>query len=264
MSNSPTILTEFSEGVQTITLNRPERANAINTEMALATLTTLKTAEHEKRVRSVLLAGSGDFFSSGQDLAESEQPWEISYQDHLQKTYNPLILQIRRMQKPIIAALKGTVAGAALGIALACDLRIAAKSTQFQVGFSGIGLALDSAVSLLLPTIIGLGRASELAFTNAAFSAEQALEWGMINRIVPAKELQDRALEWAQELASGPTRAIGLTKLTLNKGVLPNLVAALDYEAYTQEIAKLGKEHREGLRAFLEKRKPIFKGSDEE
>jgi 2-(1,2-epoxy-1,2-dihydrophenyl)acetyl-CoA isomerase len=258
MSNSPTILGEFSESVQTIILNRPDRANAFNTEMALATLTALKEAEHEKQVRCVLLTGSGEFFSSGQDLAEAEQPWEISYQDHLQKTYNPLILQIRRMQKPVLAALKGTVAGAALGIALACDLRVAAMDTQFQVGFLGIGLALDSAVSLLLPSFIGLGRATELAFTNAPFNADQALAWGMVNRIVPAEELHDRALEWAQEIASGPTRAMGLTKLTLNRGVLSNLVASLDYEAYTQEIAKLGMEHREGLQAFLEKRKPNF------
>jgi 2-(1,2-epoxy-1,2-dihydrophenyl)acetyl-CoA isomerase len=202
-----------------------------------------------------VLTGSGNVFSAGQDVLDFQQAGDdLSFRDHLQRTYNPLVLQIRKLEKPVLAAVNGAVSGAALGIALACDLRIAADTARFVVGFLGIGLAPDSAVSLFLPALIGLGRASEFAFSNAPISAEQALAWGVVNRVVAAADLPEHAAEWGRQLAQGPTRAIGLAKRSFNKAVLGNLEQVLDYEAHIQEIAGHGAEHKEGVQAFLEKR----------
>ena len=205
-----------------------------------------------------MLQANGSAFSAGQDLRDFEAIRGESLRPHLQATYNPLILQIRRLEKPVVAALHGAVAGAALGVALACDLRLAAEGTRFVVGFLGIGLAPDSAVSLLLPAIMGLGRASEFTFTNEPFTAEQALAWGVVNRVVPGDRLRDEALALAQKLAQGPVRTIGLAKRAFNRAILPHLEAVLDYEAHLQDIAFRGEEHREGLAAFYEKRPPRF------
>jgi 2-(1,2-epoxy-1,2-dihydrophenyl)acetyl-CoA isomerase len=160
----------------------------------------------------------------------------------------------------VIAALNGAAAGAGLGIALACDLRIAAASARFVVGFLGIGLACDSAVSLFLPALIGVGRAAEFAFMNDPIEADQALEWGLINRLVPDDELQERAFEWAAAVARGPVHAMGLAKRDFNKAIYWNLEQVLDYEAHNQEIAGSGDEHKEGVQAFREKRSPRYTG----
>jgi 2-(1,2-epoxy-1,2-dihydrophenyl)acetyl-CoA isomerase len=170
------------------------------------------------------------------------------------KPITPLVLQIRRLEKPVIAAVNGAAAGAGLGIALACDLRIAAQSARFIVGFIGIGLACDSAVSLFLPSLIGIGRAAEFAFFNEPIQAQQALEWGLVNRVVPDSELQERAYEWATQLAQGPIHAMGLAKRDFNKAIYWNLEQVLDYEAHNQDIAGNGAEHKEGVQAFREKR----------
>jgi 2-(1,2-epoxy-1,2-dihydrophenyl)acetyl-CoA isomerase len=183
------------------------------------------------------------------------QGQDISYREHLQETYNPLILQIRRLEKPVIAAVNGPVAGAGLGVALACDLRIAADTAAFTVGFSGIGLVPDSAVSLLLPALIGLGRATEFTFSNQPISAQQALEWGMVNRVVPGSDLAKEAATVAAGLAAGPVGAYGLTKRLFNKSVLPNLEGVLNFEGELQEIASKGEEHAAGVKSFLRKRK---------
>lgn len=257
MSTSELVLTGLEQGVFTITLNRP-KVNAFNFEVIAATQAAFKQAERDERVRCVLLTGSGSVFSAGQDVAEFRQAGDISFRYHLQRTYNPLVLQIRRLEKPVLAGINGAVSGAALGIALACDLRIAADTARFVVGFGGIGLAPDSAVSLLLPVLIGLGRAAEFTFSNAPISAAQALEWGLVNRVVPVNELPAAAAQFAGLLAQGPVQAMGLAKRAFNKAVLGNLEEALDYEAHLQEIAGHGYEHQEGVTAFLEKRLPNF------
>ncbi len=182
----------------TITLNRP-KANAFNLEMAEAAQAALRQAERDEQVRCVLLTGSGSIFSAGQDLSEPQGIENFSFRPHVQRLYNPLVLQIRRLEKPVLAALNGAVAGAALGICLACDLRIAADTARIVVGFTGIGLTVDSGVALFLPALIGLGRASEAIFTNTPISAEQALTLGIVNRVVP----QARAEQSRQQ--SGPT-----------------------------------------------------------
>lgn len=257
MSTAEVLLTELKEGVFTITLNRP-KANAFNAEMIAAMQAALKQAAREAQVRAVLLAANGSVFSAGQDVKEVEQDPGRSFRHHLQQTYNPIVLQLRRLEKPVIAAINGAVAGAGLGLALACDLRLAAQDARFVVGFSGIGLAPDSGVSLLLPAIIGLGRATEYAFTNRPIDAQQALEWGLVNRLVPSDELPAAAWAWAAELARGPVNAMGLAKRDFNRAVLANLEQVLDYEAHIQDIAGKGPDHQEGLQAFLEKREPVY------
>ncbi len=252
-----TVHTDLADSIFTITLDRP-KANALSLEMVGSLQGAFKAAGQEKLARVVLLRGAGAGFSGGQDIYEILQAEGQSYRKHMQETYNPLVLQIRRLELPVIAAIHGTVAGAALGLALACDLRIASDDARFVVGFLGIGLAPDSAVSLFLPALIGLGRATQAAFTNQPISAGQALDWGLVNMVVPADSLQASALEMAKALAHGPVHAMGLAKRDFNKAMYPHLEEVLDYEAHLQEVARLGDEHKEGVKAFVEKRMPKF------
>ena len=251
-----TLLTSLQAATLTISLNRPERANAFNFEMIAELQATLEKAAEDSQIRCVVLTGTGNSFSAGHDVSDmlAAQGKDVSYREHLQNTYNPLILQLRQLEKPVIAAVNGPVAGAGLGVALACDMRIAAETATFTVGFSGIGLVPDSAVSLLLPALIGLGRATEFTFTNQPITAAQALEWGMVNQIVSENALKEVAGKLATSLAAGPTGAYGLTKRLFNKSMLPNLEEVLEFEGELQEIAGKGEEHRKGVKAFLEKR----------
>jgi 2-(1,2-epoxy-1,2-dihydrophenyl)acetyl-CoA isomerase len=223
-------------------------------------MTALTEAEHDPLVRCVVLTGAGKVFSAGQDITEMQQGEEISYREHLEGTYHPLILQIRSMGKPVLAAINGPCAGAALGVALACDLRIAHPRAYFVVGFSGIGLAPDSAVSLLLPKIIGLGRALEHFYFNRRISAHQALQWGLVNQVggFNFERLVNRS---AAALAAGPARAFALGKRAFNQAVLPNLAQVLQEEGFLQEEAGRSLEHQEGLSAFLQKKRPKYKES---
>lgn len=252
-----TVYTDIKEGVFTITIDHP-KVNALTLEIVRSLLRTFREVGQQKLARVVLLRATGDTFSGGQDIYEMLKAEGESYRKHMQETYIPLVLQIRRLELPVVVTINGTVAGAALGMALACDLRIASDRARFVVGFAGIGLAPDSGVSLFLPTLVGLGRAAEAAFTNVPISAQQALEWGMVNRVVPAHNLQTSALDMAKALAAGPIHAMGLAKRDFNKAVYPHLEEVLDYEAHIQEIARVGNEHKEGVKAFIEKREPKF------
>lgn len=250
-----TIRTELENGIFTITMDHP-KANALSLEMILLLQAAFRNAAQEKQARVVLLRSEGENFSAGQDLYEMLQAGGQSYRKHMLETYNPLILQTRQLDKPVIAAIQGTVAGAALGLALACDLRIASEDARFLVGFLGIGLALDSAVSLFLPALIGLGRATQAAFTNEPISAQQAFSWGMVNRLVPSNALRTEAVTLALALNNGPVGAMGLAKRDFNRALYAQLEQVLDYEAHIQEVARVGAEHQEGVRAFVEKRAP--------
>jgi 2-(1,2-epoxy-1,2-dihydrophenyl)acetyl-CoA isomerase len=252
-----TLLTSPQAGFVILTLNRPERANSFNFEMVTELRRALADAEENPQVRCIVLTGAGNTFSAGQDISEMKQGELISYCEHLDKTYNPLILQIRRMGKPVIAAVNGPCAGAAFGVALACDLRIASSSAYFVVGFGGIALAPDSGVSLFLPVYIGLGRAQEYFYSNKPITAQQALEWGMVNQVGDAN-LQTLVTQVAGSLASGPLGAFAAGKRAFNHAVLPNLEEALNYESILQEEAGKSAEHREGVAAFLGKRAPKF------
>ncbi len=256
----PFVLSALQQHTLTLTLNRPDKANAFNRDMILELQSALAEAATNAEVRSILLTGAGTTFCSGQDISEmlAVQGQDISYHEHLRETYNPLVLQLREIEKPVIAAINGSVAGAGLGVALACDLRIAAEDAKFTVGFTGIGLVPDSGVSLLLPALIGLGRATEYTFSNLPISAQDALDWGMVNRLVPADALLPTATQIAMMLAMGPVGAFGVTKKAFNRAVLPNLAEVLEYEGELQEVAGKQEEHRIGVDAFLKKERPDF------
>jgi 2-(1,2-epoxy-1,2-dihydrophenyl)acetyl-CoA isomerase len=255
--NMTMLLSSLQSGSVTLTLNRSERANAFNMEMTQALHKALIDAENDSQVRCVVITGAGNAFSAGQDIKEMKQGESISYREHLNKTYNPLILQIRNMGKPVIAAVNGACAGAAFGIALACDLRIAKSSAYFVVGFSGIGLAPDSGVSLFLPHYIGLARAQEYFYSNQKVSAQLAYEWRMVN-LVGGFNYQSLIKQKMQELVAGPREAFALGKKAFNKSVFPNLEEALNYEGILQEEAGKSADHQEGLKAFFEKRMPKY------
>ena len=252
------LLSSLQAGVCTLTLNRPERANAFDFELIQSLLRALAEAQRDPGTRIIVLTGAGTTFGSGQDINEMKlAAGKISYREHLYETYNPLVLKIRTIEKPVIAAVNGMCAGASLGVALACDLRVAADEAQFVVGFSGIGLVPDSGVSLFLPALIGLGRAAEFYFSNEPINAETALKWGLVNRVVPFN-LMEAVQNTAALLAMGPIGAYGKAKLAFNKAMYPHLEEVLATEADLQDEAGKTKEHQEGVKAFLEKRIPNF------
>jgi 2-(1,2-epoxy-1,2-dihydrophenyl)acetyl-CoA isomerase len=260
MPGDSTLLADQDGGVLTLTLNRP-KANAFDQGLIDALLEALRRAETEPSIRCLVVTGAGRVFSAGQDVtALGAVDGHISFRRHLERTYNRLILRVRRLEKPIIGAINGAAAGAGLGLALATDIRLAAHSARFVFGFTGIGLTADSATSLMLPLLIGLGRASEVSFRNSPVPAEEALELGLVNRVVNDDDLTVEAAALAAELAAGPTRAIGFTKRAFNHALLPQLEDVLDYEAHLQEAAGRTADHREGVAAFLEKRSPEFRG----
>jgi 2-(1,2-epoxy-1,2-dihydrophenyl)acetyl-CoA isomerase len=260
MTEYQTLHIEQQENVLTVGLNRP-KANAFNHLMVEELLGALKNAEKDASVRCVVLTGRGSFFSTGHDVGFiAEADTSISYRAHLERTYNRVVRLMRRMAKPIVGAINGPAVGAGLGIALATDVRWAAESASFIFGFTGIGLTTDAGTSLMLPMLMGLSRAMEMAFTNKPLSAEEALNVGLVSRVVDDKELQAEVADLAASIANGPTASLGLTKRAINRAMLHALDDSLEYESYLQEIASRTEDHKEGVAAFLEKRPPNFQG----
>lgn len=261
MSGYQTILYSLENGVAELTLNRPESLNAFNDEMAAEVQDALRTAERDPNVRALLLTGAGKGFCAGQDLnAVHERPADHSFRDHLLKTFNPIVAKLATLEKPVIAAVNGAAVGAGFGIALACDIRYASEAAKFRMAFIGIGLAPDSGTSYFLPRLLGLGRALELAYTNDLIDASTALSLGLVNKVLPAANLLPQARALASQLAAGPTRGYGLTKRAMLRAATGTLADALDYEAHAQAIAGRTTDHKEGVTAFLEKRKASFTG----
>lgn len=255
------LLYSLDNGVAEITLNRPAALNAFNDEMASEMQDALKTAERDPAVRALLITGAGKGFCAGQDLgAMRDRPVDLSFREHLLRTYNPIVAKLQSIEKPVIAAINGAAVGAGFGLALACDIRYASEAAKFRMAFIGIGLAPDSGTSYVLPRLVGPGRALELAYTNDLVDANQALSLGLINKVVAADELLPQALALAAKLAQGPTKAYGLTKRAMGHAAGTTLEEALDYEAYLQDVAGRTEDHHEGVAAFLEKRPPQFKG----
>ncbi|HZY45279.1 MAG TPA: enoyl-CoA hydratase-related protein, partial [Anaerolineae bacterium] len=208
---SDTILYAIADNVATITFNRPEVRNAFNDQMADELQAALKNAERDEAVRCIVITGAGQGFCAGQDLAAiRDRSDEVSFRDHLKKTYNPIVSKLRSIEKPVVAAINGAAAGAGWGIALACDIRYASEAAKFRLAFIGIGLAPDSGTSYFLPRMVGLGKALELAYTNDLVDANTALSLGLVNKVVPADQLMPATLEFAKKLAQGPTRGMGL------------------------------------------------------
>ena len=255
-----TLLLEKQNGKAVIKLNRPEVYNAFNEAMKKELQEALKDVERDKAVRVVIITGEGKAFCSGQDLKDAMNMPNRSFKQSLDTGYNPIIRAMRNMPKPIICRLNGVAAGAGCSVALACDLIIAAEEASMTEIFINIGLVLDSGSSYFLPRLVGSAKAFELATTGRKFSAKQAFDMGIVNHVVPLSGLDDAVDDMAKFYANAPTKAIGLMKKMLNKSFHSDLDTMLDYEAYCQEIAGATADHKEGVTAFMEKRKPVFKG----
>lgn len=254
------LLYEVAGGVATITLNRPEVYNAFNDPLSYELQEALKQAEKDPQVRAVVLTGAGKAFCSGQDLKASMEAGTRSFSESLHKRYNPIIRGIRNMPKPVICRLNGVAAGAGCSLALACDVIIASETATLIEIFVNIALVLDSGSSYFLPRTVGYHRAFELATKASKLGAQEAMQMGLVNKVVKPEELDAAVQEEAAFYANAPTKAIALMKKMLTKGMTENLDAVLDYEAYCQEIAGRSEDNKEGVLAFMEKRKPVFKG----
>ncbi len=254
------LLFTVKDNIATITLNRPDVYNAFNDALSYELQDALKQAEKNAAVRAVVITGAGKAFSSGQDL-KAAQEGKRNLGDSLHKRYNPIIRAIRNMPKPVICKLNGVAAGAGCSLALACDVIIAADNATMIEIFINIALVLDSGSSYFLPRTIGYHRAFELATKATKLTAADALQMGLVNKVVKAGELDAAVAAEAAFYAQAPTKAIALMKKMLTKGMTDDLDTVLDYEAWCQEIAGNTEDNREGINAFLEKRKPAFKGN---
>lgn len=255
-----TLLYTIADGVLTITMNRPDVYNALNEQMKKELHDAFRQAERDDAARCIVLRGAGDrAFCSGQDLKEHGRA-RRSLKESLEQSYNPLIRRMRSIEKPVIGMINGVAAGAGCSMALACDMRIMANTAKLIEVFVRIALVPDSGSHWFLPRLAGMARAFEYAATGRDITAEEAERVGLVNRSVPAAELETATMELARALAAGPTRAYGLIKRTLNKALVSDLDSLLDYEALIQQAASETEDHQEGVSAFLEKRKPGFKG----
>jgi 2-(1,2-epoxy-1,2-dihydrophenyl)acetyl-CoA isomerase len=254
------LLYEQSGNITTITLNRPDVFNAFNDEQSYELQDALKTAKKDDNTRVIVLTGAGKAFCSGQDLKAIAGAEKRSFIESLQKRYNPIIREMRNMPKPIICKLNGVAAGAGCSLALASDFIIASENASLIEVFINVALVMDSGSSFFLPRLVGSARAFELSTMGTKVGARQALEWGMINRCVPAENLDAETQSIADYYASAPTKAIGLMKKLLNRSFNSDLESMLEYEAYCQETAGSSSDNKEGVTAFNEKRKPNFTG----
>lgn len=259
MSNS--IELKIENKIAFITLNRPEVFNSFNREMALRLQSTLDLCETNNEVRAIVLSGNGKAFCAGQDLKEVTSP-ELNpgFKKILEEHYNPIILRIRKIKKPIIGAINGVAAGAGANIALACDIVVAHEKVSFIQAFSLIGLVPDSAGTFFLPRLVGFQKALALAMLGDKISAEEAERMGMIYKVIPLESFEEEVNKLALKLANMPTKALGMIKELYNKSMTNNLEAQLALESKLQIEAAQSEDYAEGVSAFIEKRKPNFKG----
>ena len=256
------IRVEVKDGVQVITLNRPEVLNSLHLPMAREIQDALGVAAADDNIRAVLLTGEGRGFCAGQDLAVV--PLDAISSADLGETvraqYNPIIRAIRRLEKPVVCAVNGVAAGAGANIAFACDLVFASTEASFIQSFCRIGLIPDSGGTFFLPRLVGLARASGLALLGGKLGAMEAKEWGLVWETCEPAALMPRAMEVATSLAAQPTRGFGLTKQAFNESLINDLDAQLDLEADLQAEAGRTEDFVEGVEAFRAKRSPVFKG----
>jgi 2-(1,2-epoxy-1,2-dihydrophenyl)acetyl-CoA isomerase len=256
-----TLLYEVVDGVGRLTLNRPERRNALNPELNRELLAALKRAAADAQVRALLITGAGKGFCSGIDLTIfQERPSPDVVYDHIVHKLGPLTTTIVEMPKPVLAAVNGVAAGAGASLALACDLRVMAHDASLLMAFSNIGLVPDAGASWFLARQIGASRAFEFAAEGDNLTAGRCLELGLANKVVPAADLADISLAWAWMMAKRPTLALAKTKQALNFAQLHDLQTTIEYEARMQQEAYQSEDFIEGISAFLQKRKPDFNG----
>lgn len=262
MQNEPVLL-DISEGVATITLNEPETLNALTTAMVSRFSEVMKQVEADQAVRAIILTGTGRGFCSGMNLthsaAELLAKGSIGLHQVLQEV-NAMLNRIAEMQKPWIAALNGPAVGGGLSLAMVCDLILAAESTYLSAGYIKIGLMMDMGLTYMLPHLVGLRRANELAFFGERVPAAQAVEIGLINCTVPDAALMATSREWALKLAQAPTMAIAANKLAMRRALHSTYSEALDWEALNLTLVTQSEDLQEGVKAFIEKREAHFKG----
>lgn len=245
----------------TITFNRADKFNSFVREMALAFIAALDDFEQDSTLRALYLTGSGKAFCAGQDLGEVINPNGPPISEIVSKHYNPIVMRLRTIEKPIVCGVNGVAAGAGANIALACDVVIAAENASFLQAFSKIGLIPDSGGTFTLPRIIGMGKASALMLLGDKISAIDAEKMGMIYQVVSAENLENTGLTLTQTLANMPTKAIGLTKRALNASATNTLTQQLQLEDDLQTLASTYHDYNEGVQAFVEKRAPKFTGN---
>jgi 2-(1,2-epoxy-1,2-dihydrophenyl)acetyl-CoA isomerase len=253
------VLFEIIENIGVITLNRPDKYNAFNREMALSLQKILNECKRPE-VRCVYITGEGKAFSSGQDLEEVVDPNGPKIETILGEHYNPIIRQLRKLEKPVVAAINGVAAGAGVNIALACDVVVASTAASFIQAFSKIGLVPDSGGTYILPRLIGLQKASALMMLGEKVTAEEAERMGMIFRVFEEQHFREESWKLAQTLSQMPTKGLAYTKQLLNNSMINNYDDQLHDEELFQQKAGQTYDYSEGVRSFLEKRKPIFKG----
>jgi 2-(1,2-epoxy-1,2-dihydrophenyl)acetyl-CoA isomerase len=257
------ILVSRDAGVLSLTLNRPDKLNAFNPEMHALLRGALEQALDDSSVRAVLLTGAGRGFCAGQDLSErnvSPDAAPIDLSVSLGSNYNPLVRRLRALPKPIVCAVNGVAAGAGANIALACDIVLAARSASFVQSFARLGLVPDSGGTYFLPRLVGVARAMGLALLGDRISAEDAERWGLIWKALDDARLLEEATAIARALAEGPTRGYGLIKRAIYASAGNSLDAQLDLERDLQREAGFSADYREGVAAFMQKRKPSYKG----
>jgi 2-(1,2-epoxy-1,2-dihydrophenyl)acetyl-CoA isomerase len=254
------LLYSVADGVATITLNRPEVYNALNDEITYELQDAWKACAKDEQVRVVVLTGAGKAFCSGQDLKAASGKEKRSFMESLHKRYNPIIRAMRTLPKPIVGKINGVAAGAGCSLALACDVLVAAEEASLIEVFINIGLVPDSGSAYFLPRLVGTAKAFELCSTGRKVSATEALQLGLVNKVAPLAQLDEAVKSYTDYYATAPTQSIGLIKKMLNKSTQASLDEMLDYEAYCQEIAGTSADYKEGVTAFLEKRKAQFKG----
>jgi 2-(1,2-epoxy-1,2-dihydrophenyl)acetyl-CoA isomerase len=258
------LLVERAEGVATLLLNRPESMNSLSVALKEALLDAIREVTADQAVRAVVLTGAGRGFCVGQDLREHVEMLESGDPTPLSTVtehYNPIVLALARMPKPLIAAVNGMAAGAGAGLTFACDFRIAANTAGFLLAFANVGLTLDSGVSWTLPRIVGAARATALALLAEPINAEAALEMGLVNAVVEPERVLPAALELAARLAAGPTVAYGAIKQSIAYAAASDLESALAMEAELQAAMGQTADHRNATVAFVNKQRPTFTGT---